>query len=201
MPGRHNAENARLALALFEAIGVPLADALGALAEFRGVRRRLELVGRLAPAGTEGPETGIPVFDDYAHNPAKIAASWSAIAVGAGRVLGVWRPHGFGPLALAFDELIETFARVMRPRDTLFLMPVYYAGGTARRAQTSDDLAAALRAAGRRALLAADYDELETALHAEAAEGDAILVMGARDPALPAFCRRLTGETRRKSFD
>jgi len=187
MPGRHNAENARLVLALGEALGMDLDTALSALAEFQGVRRRLELIGhvRLRPAGA------VPVFDDYAHNSAKIAASWAAIAGGAQRVLGVWRPHGFAPLALSFDELIEVFLHVPRPQDRIFLLPVYYAGGTARGSKTADDLARALRERGRDVRLVSDYDDLEAILRAEMTEGDAVLVMGARDPELPAFCRRL----------
>jgi len=184
MPGRHNAENAALALDLCAALGADPAAAVAALARFRGVRRRLELVGTLR---------GAAVIDDYAHNPAKIAASWSAVAASGARVLGVWRPHGFGPLSLMFDELADTFARALESRHRLFLLPVYYAGGTARGDRTSEDLAAAICARGGAAATVGGYDELEPAIRREAGSGQAILVMGARDPGLSAFCRRLAG--------
>ncbi len=182
MPGRHNADNAALALAYCVAVGADPAAAVAALARFRGVRRRLEIVGFVQ---------GAAVIDDYAHNPAKIAASWSAVSDSSARVLGVWRPHGFGPLSLMFDELAETFARVLRPQDRLFLLPVYYAGGTARGERTSEDLAAAMRARGGAATTVRGYDELEPAILREAGLGSTILVMGARDPGLTDFCRRL----------
>lgn len=184
MAGRHNAENAARALAALEAIGGDVDAGAEALSRFRGIRRRLEVIGRT---------DGVTVVDDYAHNPAKIAASWQAVAGGARRVLGVWRPHGFGPLALMFSELTETFAAVPRARDRLYLLPVYYAGGTARGDRTLEDLAAALRARGRAVETVADYAALEQALRNEWRSGDAVLVMGARDPGLTAFCRRLVG--------
>lgn len=182
MPGRHNAENAALALSACVALGFDAGAAVAALGRFSGVRRRLEIVGAFR---------GAIVVDDYAHNPAKIAASWDAVAAGGGRVLGVWRPHGFGPLSLMFDELAKTFARRAVREHRLYLLPVYYAGGTARGTRTSDELAAAIRARAGNVEIAADYDALETAIAAEARAGDTILVMGARDPGLSAFCRRL----------
>ncbi len=184
MAGRHNAENARLALAAVEAIGGETEAAVAALGRFRGIRRRLEVVGHI---------NGATIVDDYAHNPAKIGASWSAVADGAKRVLGVWRPHGFGPLALMFEELADAFAAAMRADDRLYLLPVYYAGGTARGDRTSEELAAAVRGRGRAAAAVADYGELERTLRGDLCNGDAVLVMGARDPELPAFCRRLAG--------
>lgn len=182
MLGRHNAENAALALTAIAALGLDVRAALAALGRFRGVRRRLEIVGEFR---------GATVVDDYAHNPAKIAASWDAVAAGGGHVLGVWRPHGFGPLSLMFDELAETFSQRTAQRHRLFLLPVYYAGGTARGTRTSEELAAEIRARGGAAEVVTDYAALTAATVAEARSGDTILVMGARDPGLSAFCRRL----------
>src|SRR6201986_4352216 len=45
VPGRHNVSNALAALAAAEAAGVPLSDSVPAIAEFRGVRRRLGVFG------------------------------------------------------------------------------------------------------------------------------------------------------------
>lgn len=193
IPGRHNAENARLTLALLEALGADIEAAIAALAEFRGIRRRLEWVGNYQVNCPGHGPAFIPIFDDYAHNPAKIAASWRAMAIGARRVLGVWRPHGFGPLSLMFDELIEMFDQTLRPSDRLFLLPVYYAGGTARVSKTSEDLAEALRRHGKDVGLATDYDDLRRSLTNDLRPDDVILVMGARDPGLSTFCRKLTG--------
>ena len=182
LPGRHNAENAWIALALCERLGLDLARARDAFREFRGIRRRLELVGR---AG------GVTVRDDYAHNPEKLRAAWAAAAEAAPRVAGVWRPHGFGPLSLMMEELAAAFAAACRPQDRLCLLPVYYAGGTAHGAATSEDLAARLRARGAKAEVFPDYAALEAELVAWLRADDTLLVMGARDPDLPVFARRM----------
>lgn len=182
MPGRHNAENAALAVALCRELGAPLDVLREALPRFRGVHRRLEVVGSFRDAR---------VIDDYAHNPAKLAASWRAAAEGSPRVLGWWRPHGFAPLALMHDELVDSFAKTLRPNDRLFVLPVFYAGGTAKRSVTSDDFVSALRARAVAAELASDYAALRARLDAETQPGDTLLGMGARDPELPRFARAL----------
>lgn len=180
--GRHNAENTALAIALCRALGVPADVLRGATPLFRGVHRRLEQVGFFR---------GARIIDDYAHNPAKIAASWRAVAELGGRVLGWWRPHGFGPLALMFDELVETLSSVVRAGDRLFVLPVYYAGGTARRAVEAGDLVAAVRARGAACEEVSDYNDLRSRLEGEARPGDVLLGMGARDLELPRFARAL----------
>lgn len=180
--GRHNAENACMAVHLCMAAGADPARLAEALPRFRGVGRRLELVG------TRG---GVRVIDDYAHNPAKMAASWRAVQEDGSRVLGIWRPHGFGPLKLMKDELRAALKSVMRPGDRLHVLPVFYAGGTANRTVSSDAWVGELQADGIDAVLVNDYAGLEARLLAAVRPGDAILGMGARDPELPSFARRL----------
>ncbi len=85
VPGEHNRRNAAAALAALELAGVPRAVGASALARFQGVGRRFELVGE---AG------GVTVYDDYAHNPAKVAAAIStARGRTEGRVLVLFQPH------------------------------------------------------------------------------------------------------------
>lgn len=182
MPGRHNAENVLLAVLLCHELGADLDALQAALAEFKGVYRRLEVVGEFR---------GALVVDDYAHNPAKIAASWRAVAETAQRVAGYWRPHGFAPLALMHNELVDALAGAMRPKDRLFVLPVFYAGGTATRTMDSSQFVASLVARGVAAEEVSDYTALRVRLEAEAAPGVSILGMGARDPELPRFARRL----------
>lgn len=182
--GRHNIENAFLAVRLCAELGCDLAALAEALPRFRGVGRRLERVGDCR---------GAPVYDDYAHNPAKMAASWRAVADTARRVLGFWRPHGFGPLNLMQRELADALAGALRPEDRFFVLPVFYAGGTANAVLTAEQWVGQLQARGLPAEHVADYDVLERRLDELLQPGDAILGMGARDPGLPAFARRLAG--------
>jgi UDP-N-acetylmuramate--alanine ligase len=85
VPGEHNRVNAAAALAALDAAGVPRSEAEAALAGFRGVDRRLELV---ADRG------GVRVYDDYGHNPTEIAATLrTARELTDGRVIAVYQPH------------------------------------------------------------------------------------------------------------
>ena len=182
VPGRHNLANAALAVALCDRLGFDLDDIGVALKQFAGIRRRLERVGE---------RHGVTVIDDYAHNPAKIRAAWEAMAASGRRVLGVWRPHGFSPLAALRTELAEAFSGIVRPEDRLYLLPVFYAGGTASRNIATEDLVHDLQQRKVPVEGVSDYAVLFQSLREEARPGDVILCMGARDPELPLFARRL----------
>ena len=102
VPGEHNRRNAAAALAACELAGAPRADVEQALARFRGVGRRFELVGE---AG------GVTVYDDYAHNPAKLrAALATARGKTAGRVLVLFQPHLYSRTVHLARELGQELA-------------------------------------------------------------------------------------------
>ena len=177
-PGRHNASNALAALAATQALGVSLADGAAALARFEGLRRRLETVGSAA---------GVTVIDDFAHNPDKIAASLATLTAQPGRLLMMFQPHGYGPLAKMGEELAATFATGMREGDRLYLPDPVYQGGTVDKSRGSDWLAGAIRAVGGQAEHLPDRAAIGEALLREAAAGDRIVIMGARDDTLSEF--------------
>jgi UDP-N-acetylmuramate--alanine ligase len=185
-PGAHNALNAAMAAELCAQLGYEPAEVARVLARFGGIQRRLERVDGGGP---------VRVFDDYGHNPAKLAAAWSALAVGGGRVLGVWRPHGYGPLRAMLEPLAEALAGACRPQDRLWLLPVYDAGGTADRSIFSADLARLVRERGVAVELVETHELVAEQMLAEARAGDTVLVMGARDPHLPAFAREMAVRT------
>ncbi|HMP89547.1 MAG TPA: Mur ligase domain-containing protein [Kiritimatiellia bacterium] len=182
MPGHHNAENALLAVRVALRLGVAPDIIARALMSFRGIHRRLEVVGRA---------NNITVLDDYAHNPAKIAASWKAAAENSSRVIGIWRPHGFAPLSLMFNEFVQSFSNVCRPNDQLFILPVYYAGGTASKTGDAERLVQVLAEKGVNVHFVRNYATLHDKLLEILRPGDIALGMGARDPELPAFLHKL----------
>ena len=177
VPGRHNASNALAAIAAACAIGVALADAVAALAAFAGLRRRLETVG------TAG---GVTVIDDFAHNPDKIAATLATLTSQPGRLLIMFQPHGYGPLAKMGDELAQTFTDGLRKDDRLYFPDPVYQGGTVDRSRGSNWLAE--KTGGTHI---ADRPALADALIAEARPGDRIIVMGARDDTLSDYAADL----------
>ncbi len=179
VPGRHNAMNALAALGAVSALGVPLDEAVAALARFTGLKRRLETVG------TAG---GVTVIDDFAHNPDKIAATLATLTAQPGRLLIMFQPHGFGPLAKMGEELAQTFVAGLREGDRLWLPDPVYQGGTVDRSRGSDWLADAIGAAAEHV---ADRANIGERMIAEATAGDRIIVMGARDDTLSEFAAEL----------
>ncbi|MEO7787698.1 MAG: Mur ligase family protein [Sphingomicrobium sp.] len=182
VPGRHNASNALAALAAAVALDVPLGEAVAAIARFAGLRRRLETVG------TAG---GVTVIDDFAHNPDKIAATLATLRAQPGRLLLMFQPHGFGPLAKMGEELARTFVEGLGEGDRLFLPDPVYQGGTVDRSRGSDWLAATVAEAGGEATHIAERAAIADALLDAALPGDRIIVMGARDDTLSEFAADL----------
>src|SRR5438477_3661437 len=182
VPGRHNASNALAAIAAARGIGVRLEDAVNALARFEGLRRRLETVGS---AG------GVTVIDDFAHNPDKIDATLATLHDFPGRLLLMFQPHGFGPLAKMKNEFIDVFAKHLRAEDLLVMPEPVYFGGTVERTRGSDWLAGEITARDRQAAPIPERAKIGEALASEARSGDRILIMGARDDTLIDFARGL----------
>ena len=178
-PGRHNASNALAAIAACHALGISLADAAAALSRFEGLKRRLETVG------TAG---GVTVIDDFAHNPDKVAASLATLTAQPGRLLIMFQPHGYGPLAKMGDELADTFAKGLRPGDRVYLPDPVYQGGTVDRSRGSEWLVDRI---GDVAQHIPEREAIGRAILAEAAAGDRIVIMGARDDTLSEFAVEL----------
>ncbi|MCR2834631.1 glutamate ligase domain-containing protein [Parerythrobacter lacustris] len=179
MPGQHNLANALAAIAGAAAAGVPVAVAVKALAGFRGLARRFDIVGT--------SPSGITVIDDFGHNPEKCAATLRTLKAHPGRVIAFFQPHGYGPLRQMGHELAETFARELGPDDiTILCDPVYY-GGTVDRSEGSERIVRMIEDAGGLADYVADRSDCGDLIVSIARPGDRIVVMGARDDTLSEF--------------
>jgi UDP-N-acetylmuramate--alanine ligase len=182
VPGRHNASNALAAIAAARALGVRIEDSVNALAQFEGLRRRLETIGE---AG------GVTVIDDFAHNPDKIDATLATLRAHPGRLLLMFQPHGYGPLTKMGEQLADSLAKGMAPGDRLYLPDPVYQGGTTERVRGSGWLAAQVNERGGSAEYIAERAKIGDALVAEAQPGDRIVIMGARDDTLIDFALSL----------
>ena len=181
-PGLHNLENAAAAALVALELGIPARAVEGLLASFPGVARRFEVIGTT-------PD-GIRVVDDYAHNGEKLRAAITTAQYGASRILAVFQPHGFGPARFLRPELEALLPRLLRPADRFCYAEIYYAGGTVAKDVSSrmlaDDLPRDLHCG-----CAADHAAVVDWVLQLARAGDTVLIMGARDPELPALARRV----------
>jgi UDP-N-acetylmuramate--alanine ligase len=126
--------------------------------------------------------------DDFAHNAEKIRAAITTAQARGPRMLAVFQPHGFGPARFLRAELKEMLPAILRPEDRFCYAEVYYAGGTVAKDVSSrtlaDDLPPHLGCGYAR-----DHAAVRDWVVSEARRGDTVLLMGARDPDLPALAR------------
>jgi UDP-N-acetylmuramate: L-alanyl-gamma-D-glutamyl-meso-diaminopimelate ligase len=156
--GEHNRMNALAALAAARHAGVPVAQGLAALAEFRNVKRRMEVRGEV---------NGITVYDDFAHHPTAIATTVEGLRrkVGATtRILAVLEPRSN---TMKLGVMKDALPGSLKDADLVFC----YAGGLGW------DAAGALAPLGDKAAVKDDLNELIEAIAAAAKPGDQILVM------------------------
>jgi UDP-N-acetylmuramate: L-alanyl-gamma-D-glutamyl-meso-diaminopimelate ligase len=155
--GRHNRLNALAALAAARHVGVPVAEGLRALASFRGVRRRMELRGRV---------NGIAVYDDFAHHPTAIASTLDGLRrrERSGRILAVLEPRSN---TMKLGTMKAALAGSLAQADQVFC----YA------ASLGWDAAEALAPLGERAQVHDDLATLVGAVTQAARPGDHVVVM------------------------
>ena len=217
IPGEHNLQNAEHAVRMAVALGVDGAKAIEAMATFRGVERRLQLISPSIEQSknreieqseqSNNPnnrtvEQSPAVYDDYAHNPEKLHAMWTTLAEKYERgICVIWRPHGYAPLRKMMDALAAMFAETVRPQDRLLLLPVYDAGGTTDRSVNSDELLGRIATIEQseqsnnpnsRTILLPDLDAAYVWCAAHKGDFGAFVTCGARDPGLPVLARRLS---------
>ena len=150
MLGLHNVLNGLAALAACAAVGVEPAQVMPALAAFRSVKRRLEVIGAAH---------GVTVYDDFAHHPTAIRTTLEGLRakVGAARIVVAMEPRSnsmrLGAHADALAPSLDAADAVVflhRPElswDAAKVMA--HVRGEARTAPTADSLIATLRALAR----------------------------------------------------
>jgi len=109
--GRHNALNATAAVAAAAQAGVEPADAVAALAEFNGVKRRMEHLGKIG---------GAHVYDDFAHHPTAIRMTLEGLrrSVGGARILVALQPASN---TMRGGYHLDQLAPALAPADFVFL--------------------------------------------------------------------------------
>jgi UDP-N-acetylmuramate--alanine ligase len=184
VPGRHNVANALAAAALGYWVGARPVQIREALAGFRGLRRRMEVVGSWR---------GVTLVSDYGHHPTEIRATLATARqmFGRRRLWCVFQPHQLSRTRALFEQFAESFDKV----DRLLVSDVYNAREESDGAHRSEALRLA-EAVARRGIEAHPghtLDQVVTLLEGELQPGDVLIAIGAGDvgKVCDAFARRL----------
>jgi UDP-N-acetylmuramate--alanine ligase len=180
--GKHNMENALAATAAANQLGVGLDVCAAALKNYEGIYRRHQVLGN---------KNGVWVIDDYAHNPAKCAASIAACQYIAPKVVAWFQPHGYGPTRFLKNDFVKEIAAILRPEDEIWMSEIFYAGGTAVKDISANDLINDIKVLGKNAFFVEDRNEFLKTARPHLTENCVLLLMGARDPSLETFGKQV----------
>src|SRR5690349_10772583 len=156
--GAHNAENALAAIGAARHVGISVSQSIAALAEFKGVKRRMELRGEVG---------GIAVYDDFAHHPTAIASTIDGLRrkVGDKRIVAVLEPRS---ATMKMGVHRETLAPSLAAADSVWMFAPPDLGW---------DAGGVVAALGEKGRLARSLDELVDGLAGNSRAGDQVLIM------------------------
>ena len=180
--GRHNMENALAASAVANLVGVDLKICAEALQHYDGIYRRHQVIGQ---------KNGVWLIDDYAHNPAKCAASIEACQHIAPKVVAWFQPHGYGPTKFLRNDFVEEISKVLREQDEIWMSEIFYAGGTAVKDISANDLINDIKELGKNAFFVENRNDFLSVTRPHFTNNCVLLLMGARDPSLEYFAKEI----------
>lgn len=183
--GRHNMENALAAASVAALAGVSLEISAAALKKYEGIYRRHQVLGQ---------KNGVWMIDDYAHNPVKCAAAIEACQPIAPKVIAWFQPHGYGPTKFLRKDFVEEIGKILRPDDEIWMSEIFYAGGTAVKDISSNDLIEDLKAINKPAYFVENRNDFLEAVRPHLTGNCVLLIMGARDPSLEYFAKQVWQE-------
>jgi UDP-N-acetylmuramate--alanine ligase len=164
--GEHNVKNATAVIAACLELNVPIAKIKKALAEFKGLARRMERLGTY---------NGALIFDDYAHHPSEIKATLAAarLRYPAQKIICVFMPHTFSRTQALFKDFSKSF----NDADEVILLPIYASAREKKGKVSSEDLAKKIKNARYNSSLqtCANYLKKKTQ------KNDVVILMGAGD--------------------
>ena len=172
VPGRHNVLNAIAAVAMCHHLGVSASAVREGLSDFRGTKRRFEVLGSW---------NGVTLIDDYAHHPTAVKATLQTAReqFPGRRLLCAFQPHQESRTRALLEDFAESFGSA----DEVFLAPIFTAReeGSASAEQTNSELAERIASRGQAVRLLSSLDRLTSELDDAARPGDVLVTMGAGD--------------------
>jgi UDP-N-acetylmuramate: L-alanyl-gamma-D-glutamyl-meso-diaminopimelate ligase len=165
--GDHNVRNALAAVAVGVDLGLEVDRLRDGLAQFKGVKRRLEVVG---------DARGVTIYDDFAHHPTAVEETVKALrrASPGKRIWAIFEPRSASSCRRLFQD---DFARAFSGADEVVIASVFRSSLPPEERLSESQLVSDLTARGVRARHLPDVDTIVTEVSKEARDGDLIVVM------------------------
>jgi UDP-N-acetylmuramate--alanine ligase len=109
----------------------------------------------------------------------------------AKKVIAWFQPHGYGPTRFLRADFVKEIAAALRPQDEIWMSEIFYAGGTAVKDISANDLINDIKALGKNAFFVEDRNNLLQEMREHITDDCVLLLMGARDPGLEGFCKEV----------
>jgi UDP-N-acetylmuramate--alanine ligase len=167
VPGAINIENALAAICVAHCLDIPFHSVRSALAAFRGVRRRFEIMARTPR---------MVIVDDYAHHPTAVKATiLAARQYHRGPIVVAFQPHRYTRTAY----LASAFAAALSIADEVYLAPVYAASEPQIAGVSERTIGEPLARSGIPVRYVTKVEELRTVLPAQTPPNALVLMLGA----------------------
>ena len=185
LAGKANVSNATAVIAWLHRRGFAAADIARAVARFRGVRRRQEILFA---------DSRFRVIDDYAHHPTEIRETIRAVRRSSPqRLITVFQPHRY----TRTECLMEGFASCFEESDQVWLTEIYAAHETPIPGVSGQALAEMVAARGGQPIYEPSLDILRRRLEQEVRPGDVVLFLGAGE--ITRVAHQLAGDMATRS--
>jgi UDP-N-acetylmuramate--alanine ligase len=109
----------------------------------------------------------------------------------ADKVVAWFQPHGYGPTRFLRDDFVNEIAAALRPQDEIWMSEIFYAGGTAVKDISANDLVNDIKALGKNAFFIEDRNLFVETVRPHLSGNSVLLLMGARDPSLETFSKKV----------
>ena len=167
--GNHNVSNALSAIAVADALEIPLDTIKRGILSFTGTVRRFQY---------KGERNGFTIIDDYAHHPTEIRATLvSAQNYPHKDIWCIFQPHTYTRTKAFFHE----FAEALSLADHIILADIYAARETDTLGVSSEALAEELKKLGADAYYLPSFEAIENFVLEKVIHGDVLITMGAGD--------------------
>ncbi|MDP6152527.1 MAG: UDP-N-acetylmuramate--L-alanine ligase [Phycisphaeraceae bacterium] len=176
LPGEHMAYNAAAAAVTAHRLGADWRDIEQAIAGFRGLDRRMQLLGKCPVNG--GTAT---IVDDYGHHPTEIDTTLRALRrhYQPRRLICVFQPHQHSRTRFLLDQFAASFVEA----DIIVVPHIYFVRDSEkeRHAVRAGDLVDKVRHRGGRAMHLYPFDAIVEQLELMLQPDDLVVTMGAGD--------------------